>query len=176
MSIRIDSLRENYKLSYGVGLNLQTAKKMLVVGEGEAKKLNIKVSMAIVDAGGNLLAFSRMDNAPLNGIQVAIDKAFTAIFGKVPSGNWGIILGNLSVKERFTPLFLHQRWMTMPGGFPIIKNRQIIGGVGVGGGTGTGDIGVAKAMLKTGKFCLKDVDAATKGSTDMKRSGPTLDI
>jgi len=75
-------------LSYGTGLTIDTAKKMLGAGEKEAKKQGVPMAIAIVDAGGNLLAFHRMDNAILVGTQVAMDKAFTAVFGKQHSGNY----------------------------------------------------------------------------------------
>ena len=67
---------------YGTGLTLELAKKMLEAAEKEAKKQNVPMVIAISDAGGNLLAFHRMDNAILMSIQIAMDKAFTAVFGK----------------------------------------------------------------------------------------------
>ena len=138
-------------LTYGAGLNLETAKKMLEAGEREAEKQRVPMVIAIVDAGGNLLAFSRMDKAGLGSIQVAIDKAYTAVFGKMPSGEWGGIFqaGNL------VPLFFHERWMTLPGGFPIRKDKVLLGGIGVSGGT-IEDIYVAKAALEAGGFTLDD--------------------
>ena len=138
-------------LTYGAGLNLETAKKMLEAGEREAEKQRVPMVIAIVDAGGNLLALSRMDKAGLGSIQVAIDKAYTAVFGKMPSGEWGGIFqaGNL------VPLFFHERWMTLPGGFPIRKDKVLLGGIGVSGGT-IEDIYVAKAALEAGGFTLDD--------------------
>jgi len=156
MGIVLDPLRKNFKLPYGAGLELETAKKMLEAGVKKAKQLGVFPVFAIVDAGGNLIAFNRMDNAPLFSIQVAIDKAFTAALGKLPTENWG----TLFKKENFFPLFVHERWITFGGGFPIISNGIILGGCGVAGGTGAGDIYAAKAMLQAGDFSLDDVDAA----------------
>jgi len=115
----------------------------------------VPVTIAIADAGGNLLAFSRMDNAMLGSIQIAIDKAFTAAFGKRPTGDW---------KRDFqapdmVPLFVHERWITFSGGFPIISNGVLLGGIGVSGGF-IEDLYVAKSALKAGSFSLDEVDAA----------------
>lgn len=142
------------KLSYGTGLTLNIAKKMLEAGEKEAERLGVPFTIAITDAGGNLVAFSRMDNAALFSIQIAMDKAFTAVFGKMPSGNWGDFYRIADL----VPLFFHERWITFPGGFPLIKNGMILGGIGLSGGVYE-DLYVARAALKAGGFSLDDVDA-----------------
>jgi uncharacterized protein GlcG (DUF336 family) len=141
--------------SYGSGLTLDIAKKMLEAGEKEAVKQGVPMSMAISDAGGNLIAFRRMDHAALFSIQIAMDKAFTTVFGKMPTGSFAsqYCTGGL------VPLFFHERWITFPGGFPIIMNGVILGGIGVSGGI-IEDIYVAKAALKAGGFSLDEVDAA----------------
>ena len=144
-------------LSYGSGLTLDVARKMLEAGEKEADKQGVPMSMAISDAGGNLIAFSRMDNAALFSISIALDKAFTAVFGKMPTGSFG----NFYSTGELVPLFFHERWITFPGGFPVIKNGTILGGIGVSGGT-VEDVYVARAALKAGGFILDDVDAAIK--------------
>ena len=144
------------KLPYGAGPTLGTAKKMLEAGITEAEKLGMPMVIAITDAGGNLLAFNRMDNAPLVSIQIAIDKAFTAVFGKLPTENWGSFFR----EGPLIPLFFHERWITFPGGFPIIDNGVILGGVGASGGLKYEDVHVARAVLKAGGFSLDDTDAA----------------
>lgn len=151
---------KNGSLSYGSGLRLDIAKKMLEAGEKEATKQGVPMSMAISDAGGNLIAFRRMDNAALFSIQIAMDKAFTTVFGKMPTGDFAsqYCTGGL------VPLFFHERWITFPGGFPIIKNGMILGGIGVSGGI-IEDVYVAKAALEAGGFILDEVDAAIRTMT-----------
>jgi len=144
-------------LSYGSGLTLDIAKKMLEAGEKEAEKQGVPMSMAISDAGGNLISFRRMDNAALFSIRIALDKAFTTVFGKMPTGDFA----NLYRTGELVPLFFHERWITFPGGFPIIKNGMILGGIGVSGGT-IEDVYVVKAALKAGGFILEDTDAAIR--------------
>ena len=142
-------------LPYGAGLTLETAKKMLEAGEKEAEKQGVPMVIAVVDAGGNLLAFSRMDNALLLSIQLAMDKAFTAVFGKLPTLRWSETVQSAGI----IPLFLHERWITFPGGFPIINNGVLLGGIGISGGT-IEDLYVARATLKAGGFSVDEVDAA----------------
>ncbi len=142
------------KLAYGTGLTLDAGKKMLEAGEKEARRQEVPMAIAIVDAGGNLLAFHRMDNAILVGNQIAMDKAFTAVFGKQHSGNNAMLYQS----GIMVPLFFHERWITFPGGFPIIKNGVLLGGIGVSGGTFE-DIFVARAALAAGGFSVDEVDA-----------------
>ena len=147
-------------LSYGSRLTLASAKKMLEAGEKEAKKRGVPISMAISDAGGNLVAFSRMDNAALFSINIAMDKAFTAVFGKMPSGSFA----DFYHTGELVPLFFHKRWITFPGGFPIIGNGTILGGIGVSGGT-IEDVHVARTALHAGGFVLDDADAVITAMT-----------
>jgi uncharacterized protein GlcG (DUF336 family) len=153
-------------LSYGSGLTLDVAKRMLEAGEKEAEKQGVPMSMAISDAGGNLIAFRRMDSAALFSIQIAMDKAYTTAFGKMPTGSFA----NFYRTGELAPLFFHKRWITFPGGFPIIKDGAILGGIGVSGGT-VEDVYVARAALEAGSFVLDDVDAviaAMKGDAGKK--------
>ena len=147
-------------MSYGSRLTLDVAKKMLAAGEKEAEKLGVPMSMAIGDAAGNLIAFSRMDDAALFSISIAMDKAFTAVFGKMPTGSFADFyrMGGL------VPLFFHKRWITFPGGFPITKDGMLLGGIGVSGGT-IEDVYVARAALRAGGFLLDAVDAVIRNMT-----------
>jgi len=151
-------------LSYGVGLTLETAKKMLEAGEKEAEKQGVPMVIAVADAGGNLLAFSRMDNALLLSIQLAMDKAFTAVFGKLPTLRWTENIQSAGI----VPLFLHERWITFPGGFPIINNGVLLGGIGISGGT-IEDLYVARATLKAGGFSVDAVDVALTEAVGKKK-------
>lgn len=147
-------------LSYGYRLTLATAKKMLEAGEKEAKKQGVPMSIAISDAAGGLIAFSRMDDAALFSMNIAMDKAFTAVSGKMPTGSFA----DFYRTGELVPLFFHERWITFPGGFPIAQDGMILGGIGVSGGT-IEDVYVARAALQTGGFVLDDVDAVIRAIT-----------
>ena len=142
-------------LRYGSGLTLEKAKKMLQAAEEEADRQGIPMAIAIADAGGNLLAFHRMDDAILVSINVAVDKAFTAVFGKLPTHCWFDKFRNGELpSSKF-----NERWIALPGGFPLAKNGEIMGGIGASGGVEREDICVARAALAAGGFDLNEADA-----------------
>jgi uncharacterized protein GlcG (DUF336 family) len=143
--------------SYGYRLNLKTAEKMLKAGEKAAMETGVPVSIAIADAGGHLLAFHRMDDAMMASVQIAIDKAYTSVFGKMSTGNLGMAFHS----GELVPLFFHERWITFNGGYPIKKEGQILGGLGVSGGVIEDNI-IAEAMLKAGGFCCCEVNEFLK--------------
>lgn len=142
-------------ICYGTGLTLEIACKMLAAAEKEAQKHGVPLTIAISDAGGNLLALHRMDNAILMSIQIAMDKALTSVFGKQQTWQWSEPFR----QGAMVPLFLHERWITFPGGFPVIKDGILLGGLGVSGGT-VEDLYAARSALKAGGFSLKEVEEA----------------
>jgi uncharacterized protein GlcG (DUF336 family) len=145
------------KRIYGPGLTLGTAKQMLEAGEKEALQQGVPMAMAVADQGGNLLAFHRMDNTMLVSTQIALDKAYTSVLGKKSTGSnkASFLSGEL------VPLFFHERWIAFPGGFPLVRDNVIMGGLGVSGGV-IEDCYVARAMLSAGGFSTAEVDAFLK--------------
>jgi glc operon protein GlcG len=136
-----------------VKLTLEGAHKILggvLKAAGEKAK---KISVAIVDDGGNLILFSRSDNAGLTTQQVAIHKARAAAMTRMPTGK-----GSGSGKERsdhhalaITLAAGTDRFVTMQGGVPIKVNGVVIGGVAVSGnGDNDGENAQAGADLITG--------------------------
>ena len=145
-------------LSYRTGLTFNTAKQMIDAAMGEAKKQELTMVIAIADAGGNLVAFGRMDDAMLVSTQIAIDKAFTAVYGKVPTQTWRTIVQSGNIP----PLFIHERWTAFAGGFPLRKGKQLFGGIGCSGATAHGDVSAARAGLLAGGFSTEDADTILK--------------
>jgi len=127
-------------------LTLEDAKKMLSGAEAKATSLGIAYNIAVVDAGGHLIAFLRQDGALIGSIDLAIDKAVTArIFDKTTSE-----LAALSQSGK--PLFGIQesnagKVVIFGGGIPVVSNGSIIGAVGTSAGTVEQDIDVAEAAL-----------------------------
>jgi len=112
----------------------------------KARELGVRVSVAIVDEGGELKAFKRMDGAPILTIQIAIDKAWTAVSFGIPTHEWyNIIKDNPPLAMGFPKI---PRLIIFGGGFPIRYKGQVIGGIGVSGGTAEQDIEIAKHALK----------------------------
>src|SRR5262245_25379660 len=123
-------------------LSLEDAKVMLSAAEGEAVHLGIPYCVAVVDAGGHLVAFLRQDGALIGSIDLAINKAITArIFEKRTSD-----LANLAQPGK--PLFGIQesnadKVVIFGGGVPVLVDGAIVGAVGASAGTVEQDIAVA---------------------------------
>lgn len=149
---------------YSDGLNLDIAKVMLNAAEQEAIKQGLLMTISIVDCGGNLLAFHRMDNAALFSIQISMDKAYTSVYGKLPTTRWY----NTFKSGGLPSLFFHERWTAIPGGAPLFKDGVLLGGIGVSGATAYGDLSVARAGLKAGNFETGVIDSALDSLNDFQ--------
>ena len=127
-------------------VTLAEAKRMLSAAEIKATSLGIAYNIAIVDAGGHLVAFVRQDGALIGSIDLAIDKAMTArFFDKTTSE-----LATLAQSGK--PLFGIQesnagKIVIFGGGVPIVSEGNIVGAVGTSAGTVEQDIEVAEAAI-----------------------------
>ncbi|WP_142848402.1 heme-binding protein [Telmatospirillum sp. J64-1] len=107
-----------------------------------ATEIGVPQNICIVDDGGNLLAFIRMDGAKFLSSETCMKKAITAASHSRPSGS---LLPELEVK---LSLATNGRLTNLEGGFPIIIDGYTVGGIGVGSGSGSEDVAVAKAALR----------------------------
>src|SRR5215813_5627643 len=129
-----------------VSLTLEDAKGMLSAAEAKAASIGIPYCVAVVDAGGHLVAFLRQDGALIGSVDLAIDKAATArIFDKKTSD-----LATLA--QSGEPLFGIQesnagKVVIFGGGVPIALNGAIVGAVGASAGTVEQDSAVAEAAI-----------------------------
>lgn len=125
-------------------MTLAQAQTALEAAKQKAQELNLKMNIALVDAGANLVAFARMDGAWLGSVDIAIRKARTARFFDMPTGD----LGQASQPGGSLYNIEHSNGglITFPGGIPI-KNSEggIIGAIGVSGSTVENDHTVAEA-------------------------------
>lgn len=125
-------------------ISLGQARAVLDAAIAEADNINTKMDIAVVDAGGNLKAFVRMDGAWLGSIDIAIKKARTARYFDMPTGD----IGELS--QPGGPLYGIEHsnggLITFPGGVPIRdEDGTVIGAIGVSGSTVENDHAVAVA-------------------------------
>ena len=122
-------------------LTSEGALKLLNAAIAKAVEIGVPECIAIVDAGGHLLAFVRMDGAFVQSINSALMKAMTAASYGEPTGN---IAAGVDLK---LAIATQGKRINLPGGLPIIVDRNVIGGIGVGSGTGEQDRIVAEAAL-----------------------------
>jgi glc operon protein GlcG len=155
-----------------VRLTLAGARAILAGAEAKAQSMGLKVNMAVVDDGGHLLAFERMDGArPASGY-TAITKATTAATfrqptGPLPAGTTSPDpLLNLSLQN--AAMASGGKITTLYGGVPVVVEGQVIGGVGVGGGSGEQDAQVARAGIQG---FLDQLAAPQAGAKEKSPSG-----
>ena len=126
-------------------ISSELAQKMVDRVMAKARELGIAENAAILDDGGNLKAFSRMDGAPILSIEMAQNKAYTALFGVSTQDFFNFIQGDPSLLAGIPTLARVAAW---GGGFPIKVNGEIVGAIGVSGApTVQHDVDCAKAAL-----------------------------
>ncbi len=127
-------------------LILADARLVLEGAETRARGIGVDMDIAVVDDGGHLLAFIRMDRARVTSIDVAINKAFTAACARRATHEYAAVAGAGG------PAFgmhtsNHGRFMIVGGGLPIFVDGVIAGGVGCSSGSPEQDRDVAQAGI-----------------------------
>lgn len=127
-----------------MGITLDQAEAAIKAAKAKAAEINTLMNIAVVDAGANLVAFARMDNAWLGSVDIAQKKARTARYFDMPTGEIGKLsqpggsLYNIEVSNGGL--------ISFPGGLPIKDaDGTIIGAIGVSGSTVENDHTVAQA-------------------------------
>lgn len=130
-----------FDVPYGPPISLARALAVIQAAVAEAKRRNWKMNVAVVDSGGNLVAFQRMDGAMLASIQIAEHKARAAATFRRPTKIFedGIQLMHLNYLLAFDGVIASR------GGIPLIDRGAIIGAVGCSGGTDSQDEIVSEA-------------------------------
>ena len=132
-------------------LELEEARAMVAAARAKSEEIGVLETICVVDEGGYPLALERMDGARVTGPQIAWNKAFTAaghkrsthLFNRPPNGP--ALPGN----EAFgIQLSFEGRFTVFVGGFPVVVDGEVIGGVGLSGGNGEQDTAAGLAALQ----------------------------
>ncbi len=123
-------------------LSNEGAHKMLVAAAAKADEIGVPECISVVDTGGHLIAFTRMDGAFVQSIDSSLRKAMTAASYGDPTG---LMPDGPDIR---LAIATDGKRINLPGGLPIIVDGHVIGGIGVGSGTGAEDLVVAKAGLE----------------------------
>ncbi|TYP55477.1 cob(I)yrinic acid a,c-diamide adenosyltransferase [Thermosediminibacter litoriperuensis] len=127
-------------------MNLENSLKIIEKAEKKAKEIGRPVCIAVVDAGGGLIAFHRMDNALPVSVELAINKAFTAVMLKMETSRLSQ-LARPDGELYGINTACGGRIVTFGGGIPVFFGKRLAGGIGVSGGTVGEDENIAKAGL-----------------------------
>jgi uncharacterized protein GlcG (DUF336 family) len=126
-------------------ISSELAQKMVDEAVAKARELGVSENVAILDDGGNLKAFSRMDGASMPTIEIAQKKAYTALFGVSTRDFFNFIQADPSLLAGIPTLARVAAW---GGGFPIKVNGEVVGAIGVSGApTVENDVACARAAL-----------------------------
>jgi len=123
-------------------INLKTARQVIAAAEAKAHEIGQPMNIAVVDSGGNLVSHVRMDGAWIGSIDVSINKAFTARAFDISTAQ---LSENSQPGQQFYGIqnSNHGRIMIFAGGVPLRRNGQVVGAIGVSGGSGSQDQAVA---------------------------------
>jgi uncharacterized protein GlcG (DUF336 family) len=126
-------------------ISFELAQKMVDKAVAKARELGVSENVAILDDGGNLKAFARMDGAPIPTIEMAQNKAYTALLGVSTQEFFNFIQGDPSLLAGVPTLARMAAW---GGGFPIKVNGEVVGAIGVSGAPAVqNDVDCARAAL-----------------------------
>jgi uncharacterized protein GlcG (DUF336 family) len=122
------------------------ARRVIAAAEAKAAEIEVPMVIAVCDESGVLKAFSRMDGAALLSVQVAQDKAYTAVGFGMPTDGWHeFIKDDPPLADGAVGGI--DRLVIFGGGFPIKVGDQVVGAIGVSGGHYSQDMEVAEAGL-----------------------------
>lgn len=128
-------------------IDLTTAMAVIEAAENEAEEIDVPMCIAIVDSGANLVGFARMDGAILASVDIAQDKAYSAVAMEMPTDELG------EAAQPGEPLFginttNDNRLIIFGGGIPLEKEGEVVGAIGVSGGSPEEDAAVAEAGVE----------------------------
>lgn len=123
---------------------LSQARRIIESAETKANEIGQPMNIAVVDTGGNLVAHARMDGAWIGSIEISINKAYTSRAFDLPTQD---LAENAQPGQQFYGIHASNggRIMIFAGGLPLTSGAQIVGAIGVSGGTGDQDQAVAEA-------------------------------
>jgi uncharacterized protein GlcG (DUF336 family) len=125
-------------------IQLTDARRIIAAATKKAEEIGQPMNIAVVDAGGNLLAFERMENAWLGSIDIAQKKAFTSRAFDITTKDLG---ANSQSGDQFFGIHASNngKIMIFAGGIPLKQDGAVVGAVGISGGSGEQDHAVAEA-------------------------------
>jgi len=155
-----------------IKLELKEARHMVAAAIRKAEEIGVLESVCIVDDGGYPLLLERMDGARITGPQIAWNKAFTAaghkrsthLFNTPPNGP--ALPGNEAFGIQWS---FDGKFAVFVGGYPIVVNGEVIGGVGLSGGNGEQDTACGVAALEALRDLLAAEDMTVLAQADIKK-------
>ena len=130
-------------------LTLDLARRLIDAAEQEARRQELRLSFAVVDEGGHVVAVGRMDGADWITPEIALGKAWTAAAFRAPSDAQGKKAKDLIAFAGSISAATHGRYTPQIGGLPVELGGEVVGGMGASGATGQEDEAVVRAALES---------------------------
>lgn len=127
-----------------ISVNEALAQRLVDAAHEAARARSVAVAVAVTDAAGHLRAFRAADAVGFLSIEIAIDKAWTVSSFGLPTHVWNELITDPAV----APIGARARVVPVGGGLPVVVNGQVLGGIGVSGGTAEEDRQIAEAALQ----------------------------
>lgn len=130
------------QIPYGVSISTDSAKQVAAAAVAESVKNRFKMAIAVVDTGGHLVYFERMQDTQTGSVELAIEKAKTSALFRRPTKLFqdGVAGGGEGLR-----LLRLTGAIPIDGGMPIIQDGKVVGAIGISGGSGDQDGHIAKA-------------------------------
>jgi uncharacterized protein GlcG (DUF336 family) len=126
-------------------LSLAEAELILDAAQKKAEEIGVPEVLCVADAAGYPIALRRLDGGKVTSVQIAMNKAFTAAGHRKPTHHYK---NSLPGEEAFGIFTQHEgRFTVFVGGFPIVVDGKVVGGIGASGGNGEQDIAVCEAGI-----------------------------
>ena len=132
--------------AYGPAITLEMAKKVMAGSEAEAKKNNWNVVITILDSGGNLVMTHRLDGTQFGSIEVAREKAYSAVAFRRPTKVFQDLVAQGGANVRLLKL---PGASVLEGGIPIVVDGKLVGAIGVSGVTSEQDAQIGRAGIES---------------------------
>ncbi len=123
------------------------ARVIVEAAEAKAREIGVPQCIAVVDEGGHLLAFSRMDGGKISSVRVALTKAVSAATRRSPTGPMPSAEDTSVLLSIGLPLATGGTVTPIRGGLPIVVDGQVVGGIGVSSGTEQQDVDCAQTGI-----------------------------
>ena len=120
--------------SQAAGMTLAAARRAIHAVESAAREMRVALSVAVVDAGDQLVAFARMDGADLVSVELARNKAFSALMNRMPTRDLAPVVQPGTEFYGYGSL-AGGRMVVFAGGMPLERDGVLVGAVGVSGGS-----------------------------------------
>jgi uncharacterized protein GlcG (DUF336 family) len=130
--------------SQAAGLTLERARQVIGAVEAAARAMGVAMSVAVVDSGDQLVAFERMDGADLVTIDLARDKAFSALVNRMSTADLAPLVQPGAEFYGYDSL-AGGRMIVFAGGTPLERDGVLVGAIGVSGGSADQDQRAAEA-------------------------------